>query len=139
MAFNNPDRHDGAAPSSIYLLFFLLRLVARLAFKTVQATFAIPVIHVLLNLKLYWNARIHVCKTSNKKSPLVFQRGQECSSVEAVRLECSIDGKARGIKSKQQENNPNKGAKVHQISQLKYTTQSILYIQTFHLKYKRGF
>lgn len=68
----------------------------------------------------------------------MFQRGLECSSVEAVRLECSIDGKVHGIKSKQQENNPNKGEKYIK-SQLKYTTRSILYIQTFHLKYKRGF
>lgn len=74
-----------------------------------------------------------------KRAPSCSRGGQECSSVEAVRLECSIDGKVHGIKSKQQEKNPNKGAKVHQISQLKYTSQSILYIQTFHLKYKRGF
>lgn len=46
-----------------------------------------------------------------KRAASVFRRGLECSSVEAVRLKCSIDGKVHGIKSKQQENNPNKGAK----------------------------
>lgn len=71
----------------------------------------LPLMRVLLNLKLYWNSRIHVCKTSNKKSPFVLQRGLECGSIKAVCLECSIDWRVHGIKSKQQEKNSNKGAK----------------------------
>lgn len=94
----------------LFLFFFKLRLVT---FKPSRLDRYLSPFHPcsFKSEALLEFSRIHACKTSNKKSPFCPGGAWNAAALKAVSLECSIDQKVHGIKSKQQENNPNKGAK----------------------------